>query len=439
MTRHHSAMALVIALAAVAASALAMRPESRRVPGEPKTIVIMLDGVPFALMDSLYNAGHFRAFRQPSRVISPFPSLTGVALRAMWGTPPPAGYEDRYYDPAANEMRGGLWAHVSESGEYIGFRRHVDIEPAGLIAMAGYVIPSRFGEDDVAELRDEIIDHALRDSVIVAYVVATDALAHRQGRAAVVHALLALEPMLDDLRARLGPDTHLIMFSDHGNDFVRSRRVSLIDSLEAAGFNSTERIETATDVVVPRFGLVGSSFLYSAPKTNSRLATALVDVPGVDLVAYEDATGTVHVCDARGHALIDVANGGERYRYRPRTGDPLGLAPAVERLRRAGLLDAAGFAPDSAWLNATLDSQYVDALRRIVRGMRVVVMHPATVLVSYDPGWYFGNPAADVVVDVAGTHGSLRTSSSLAFFMSTRLVAPRVLRSDEVSAYLPGR
>ena len=101
-----------------------------------------------------------------------------------------------------------------------------------------------------------------------------------------------------------------------------------------------------------------------------------------------------------------------------------------------GIADATGAAPDSAWLEASERTPYLDALRRITIGMRTSVANPASVVVSFAPGYHFGDMAADRLVTVTGTHGSLRTSSSLAYFMSTAVAAPDLLRSDRLLPYL---
>jgi hypothetical protein len=95
-------------------------------------------------------------------------------------------------------------------------------------------------------------------------------------------------------------------------------------------------------------------------------------------------------------------------------------------------------ASDSAWVRASMETPYIDALRRITVGMRSSVGNPASVVVSFAPGYHFGDVAAGLLVKVTGTHGSLRTTSSLAYFMSTGIVAPPLLRSDRVLPYLGG-
>jgi len=94
------------------------------------------------------------------------------------------------------------------------------------------------------------------------------------------------------------------------------------------------------------------------------------------------------------------------------------LAPVLEELRRSGELAADSSASDHAWLHHTLDSPFIDPLRRITLGLRSV-RNPADIIVSLAPGYHFGDARADLLVGVTGTHGSLRSTSSLAFAMRT--------------------
>lgn len=421
-----------------------VRPAGAPVPREGagvaglRTLVLMLDGVPYDIVDSLWRAGHFADFRPPSTVISPFPALTEVAFGSIWHETPP-GYEDRYFDAGENRIEGGLLDHLFKSSEHGGFRRHVDIEPGGVSATFSYVLPGPMARRELERLRERILDEAARDPVVVAYLVATDAIAHRAGREELVRHLGAVERMLADLRNRFGPELEIVLFSDHGNEMIPTRRAPLEEAIEAAGFELVGEIEDENDVVAPRFGLVGSAFFYTAASAERRLAGALAQAEGVELVLFEDAPGRVQVWSREGRAVVEVNGDATRFRYLPLEGDPLGLADAAASLRRRGVLDADGFGPDSAWLQATLRTPYIDSLRRIVNGMRSVVRNPANVVVSFAPGYHFGSRAADLLVDVHGTHGSLRTESALAFLMGTHIAAPTMLRSEALLDYLPVR
>lgn len=400
-----------------------------------RSLIMMTDGVPFGVMDSLYKAGHFAAFHQPSRLISPFPSLTGVAFRDIWQEDLSQGYEDKYYDSKDNRVAGGILDHIFKPAEHAGFHRHVEVEASALMTSLAYLTPIPMAQLELKAVRKSILKRAAYDTTVVAYIVTTDAVAHRATREDLVAYLINIEGMLNELRAA-NPDLRISLFSDHGNDFVLTHRVPLETAVRAAGFREAKNVGGPDDVVLPRFGLVGSAFLYSSPHAEARLAQALRRVDGVDLVLFEDQLNRIHVWNATGRAVIESDSARTWYRYTAEEGDPLQLGPALAAMQLSGVADKTGAAPDSAWLEASTKTLYIDGLRRITIGMQASVRNQASVVVSFAPGYHFGDATADRLVKVTGTHGSLRTSSSLAYFMTTGGAAPPLIRSDRVLPYI---
>ncbi len=47
--------------------------------------IIAMDGVPYTLVEELYNQGCFRLFYRPSRVVSSFPGMTDIAFQQIFG------------------------------------------------------------------------------------------------------------------------------------------------------------------------------------------------------------------------------------------------------------------------------------------------------------------------------------------------------------------
>ena len=72
----------------------------------PRRLLLCLDGVPYTLIHEAKSRGLFDYFGPPTRLLSPFPTMTNVALSAMLGATPPAGYESLYFDRKAGELRG---------------------------------------------------------------------------------------------------------------------------------------------------------------------------------------------------------------------------------------------------------------------------------------------------------------------------------------------
>src|SRR5215510_1075477 len=74
----------------------------------PRRLLLCLDGVPHKLIEQQKGRGLFDSFGAPARLLSPFPTMTNVALSAMFGATPPAGYESLYFDRGAGVQRGGI-------------------------------------------------------------------------------------------------------------------------------------------------------------------------------------------------------------------------------------------------------------------------------------------------------------------------------------------
>src|ERR1051325_4978516 len=62
----------------------------------PRRLLLCLDGVPHKLIEVAKSRGLFDRFGAPTRLLSPFPTMTNVALSAMLGASPPAGSESLY-------------------------------------------------------------------------------------------------------------------------------------------------------------------------------------------------------------------------------------------------------------------------------------------------------------------------------------------------------
>src|SRR5262245_14935774 len=88
----------------------------------PRRLLLCLDGVPHELILAAKQRGLFDSFHTPSRLLSPFPTMTNVALSAVFTASPPAGYESLYFDTKDKRLQGGI-------GKYIG-RRTADKKPS---------------------------------------------------------------------------------------------------------------------------------------------------------------------------------------------------------------------------------------------------------------------------------------------------------------------
>lgn len=384
----------------------------------PRRLLLCLDGVPHALIEQAKNRGLFDSFGPPARLLSPFPTMTNVALSAMLGASPPAGYESLYFDRTARELRGGI-------RKYIG-RRTPDKIPSSYMddldyqeplpfEFLIYVAPEKVWRADMQRFRERF-KAAPQTRDYFAFLKATDGLLHAQGPDRLAVALESLDKILKEIRAFCGNETEIVMFSDHGMNLEENRRVDLASTLQRRGFR----------VVIPAFGLCSYAAIYCQDDQRiPEIATASVEVKGIDFAVYKEGSEVV-VESARGRARIGYDSAMDSYRYLRVSGDPLELSSFPD-----------GFAAESVWFERTAAHRYPNAVANIYKSLFTSrVKHTADILLSLHDGYYYGWSPFGRFVRLAATHGNALQGSSNAFLMSTHNSLPAFIRADEARTYL---
>ena len=406
----------------------------------PRRLLLCLDGVPFEIMREAQARGLFAGFNAPARLLSPFPTMTNIALASMLGASAPDGYESRYFDCDAQELRGGVQ-------KYIG-RRTPDKVPSSYMDELDYqeplpfeylvyVAPDAVWRADMRRFRARF-RAAPRERDYFGFLKGTDGLLHVRGPRKLATALESLDPLLREIQDWCGQETEIVLFSDHGMSLEESRKIHLLTHLEEQGYEvcSDFRGRGQRKVAVPAFGLIGFAALFCADDTDpAELSTAVNTLEGVDFSMYRDGGDAVIVRNARSTARIRCTqqNGaGMRYAYEPIDGDPLALSAIMHAMQAAGELDAQGFAADDVWLARTAAHTYPDALANLFEAMHGTrVRHTADVLLSCRDGYYYGWSVLSRYVRILATHGNAMRGSSTAFLMSThRTFAPHVRGSE---------
>lgn len=384
----------------------------------PRRLLLCLDGVPHKLIEEAKSRGLFDSFGPPARLLSPFPTMTNVALSAMLGASPPAGYESLYFDRNARELRGGI-------RKYIG-RRTPDKVPSSYMddldyqeplpfEFLIYVAPEKVWRADMQRFRERFkLASQTRD--YFAFLKATDGLLHAQGPERLAVALESLDNILREIQEFCGNETEIVMFSDHGMNLEENRRVDLSSTLQRRGFR----------VVIPAFGLCSYAAIYCQDDQRiPETATASVEVTGIDFAVYKDGADVV-VESARGRARIEYHAAVDSYRYVTGKGDPLQLGSYSN-----------GLATDAEWFERTAGHRYPNAVANIYKSLFTPrVKHTADILLSLHDGYYYGWSPFGRFVRLAATHGNALQSSSNAFLMSTHQHLPAYIRADEARTYL---
>jgi hypothetical protein len=370
------------------------------------------------LIEAARHRGLFDGFGLPTRLLSPFPTMTNVALSAMFGATPPAGYESLYFDRSAGELRGGI-------RKYLG-RRTPDKIPSSYMddldyqeplpfEFLIYVAPETIWRNDMQKFREKFRS-APQTRDYFAFLKATDGLLHSQGPARLNVALESLDRILKEIRSYCGSETEIVMFSDHGMNLEENRRVPLQVEMRRRGF----------DVVIPAFGLCSYVAMYCRDDQRiPEVARASGEVAGVDFAIYRDGNQVVIESD-RGQARIEAQDGS--LKYVTVSGDPLELG-------RFGQ----GFKTDDEWFAATAGHKYPDAVPNIYKSLfSSRVQHTADVLISLKDGYYYGWSPFGRFVRLYATHGNALQSSSNAFLMSTHRQFPEYVRADDARVLLRG-
>ena len=394
----------------------------------PRRLLLCLDGVPHKLIMAAKERGLFARFGPPTRLLSPFPTMTNVALSAMFGASPPAGYESLYFDRSARELRGGI-------KKYLG-RRTPDKIPSSYMddldyqeplpfEFLIYVAPDHVWRADMQRFRERF-RAAPQNRDYFAFLKATDGLLHAQGPSRLNVALESLDKILTEIQNYCGDETEIVMFSDHGMNLEENRRVPLTMRMRRQGYEVVPRFagRKRRAISIPAFGLCSYAAAYCGDEELvPEAATAIVEVPGVDFAVYRDGQEVV-VEGQRGTARIERRE--NSYRYTPKTGNPL-------EIKEHGFID------EAIWFEQTNAHRYPDVVVNLYKSLFTPrVKHTADILISLDDGYYYGWSPFGRFVRLAATHGNALQSSSNAFLMSTHRKLPECVRADDAKALLRG-
>jgi hypothetical protein len=401
-------------------------------PQSAPLLVLMLDGVAYDRIATLWDAGHFRLFFRPTRVVSIFPTLTDPAYDVFLGTGPTPGYEAEYFDRNRNTLVGGAGAYLAGANEkwvhYSDYRLKTSDDPIM------YLRPDGTFDHELARGR-AVLDERFNagDRAVVLYFLSTDGLGHTKPIADLDRHFADLDAWLErivyDYRGRL----EIVALADHGMSAFESpaKRFDVRKLLTAQGLHSVKRLSRSGEFAMPEFGLLDlARFNVTDEATRDRIIDLLAPRPEVELLAWR-AGERIGVRGAAGTAYIftRTTNGRLEYKYEPATGDPLGVEAVRGALRTSGM-GADGYAPVEAWFAATSEFDFPNAVPRLSDGMERLSTERPDAIVTLVPGWYIGDPLLSGFVDIYGTHGGLHRRVTDTYFMTTFLELPGPVRLD---------
>ena len=393
-------------------------------------LIVLLDSLPFAQVAQRYEAGDFRWFDPPQKVIAPFPSLTEDCYTELMHAPPLRGVIDQYYDRPKGVMHNALWERAAGYEEPWETRLHYhalfwEQAPA-------YLNPRPWHAGEMARVHRAI--NQSPDRVTLVYVTSASGMMCKYGRQGCDEILDDVKQLcLQILYERQGA-IKISLMADHGHNLMLSKNVHLAEILTQAGFKPCNRIEDDRDVIPEIDGLVTYAGVHT--RQPAKVALALLRRDEIELAMYVEADGVV-VRSAKGEARVECKDG--LLRYRPIDSDVLAYQPVLDMLKANGKSSPDGFAKDRDWLTATTDHEWPDAPRRIWDALHGRAANLPTVMLSIKDGWCVGQPAFEHFITMASTHGGLNQVNSATFVMSMTGRAKGPMRTWDVMGILePG-
>ncbi len=389
-------------------------------------LVIILDGFGYDVVKAFYDAGHFRMFYAPSRVIAPYPTLTDLAIEDALGHVPCRGLEAMYFNRKNNRVEGGSSDYLDGKNEP--YNDLLQYRAASLWDALGYIYPWEvYGKEinDIKRTFDKIPNREL-----LAYSVSSAGMGTRMGAEGQTRALVRAEQLVNQVIMETRGKVKITMLADHGHSYTPGERVTLEKHLEGKGWNLVESLNKPKDAVYIRFGLE----TYAAFSTNqpAELAADLVTHPGVTLASYAEKQAVMVLgrpvdANSPSSAALVYQKGG-RYKYEPIHGDPIDMKPILAALKP----DAEGYYDETELFDTTYMHQWPDPLQRLWRAHNGIVDNPADVIVSLEDKYFSGSTSFGGSITVASTHGSLNRRNSTTFIMSTIGPLPPYMRSADI-------
>ena len=386
--------------------------------------LIVLDGVPFELVEQLYHEGHFRFFYPPTRVICCFPAMTDPVLAELFQSQRCHSFQALSFDREANRLNNANLAYLS--GRNSPWEPQMSYRCSFWWDALVYLYPQAVFNHELNRIVRTF--RTIDAGPAYAYSVGSAGLGTRGGRPAILAYLRTIDRLCEQLIYERRGQIKITLTADHGHNLYENRRISFRKTLAAGGYRQSKSLREPKDVVPISYGLVTYAEFYTADPAG--VADCLSRDDGVEFACYPSADAVI-VCDRNGQARIRKGETG--FVYDSTHADPLRLAPLIARLHQAGKVSAAGEIDSEAFFEATLEHCYPDPLARIWNAFHGLVDNPPDLIVNLRDGVCHGSRFFHAMIgQVASTHGSLNHLGSTTFVMTMLGELPPALHTRDV-------
>ena len=386
-------------------------------------LIVLLDSVPFEPARARFERDGWTFFEAPTRVIAPFPTMSGVIFSVIMGVAPMDGANNRYYDTRVGRRRDRIWARVwgYENPWQRGLDYHAGYVQNGL----AFLRPRPWYAAELALAKRALDQSGSRETIV--YVASTSGMISKYGEEGLDEILDGVERLCLQLLYEREGAIKISIVSDHGHNLVPPERIDLEPALEAAGFEPTSRLVDDRDVVIDKDGLVGYAGLHT--RRAAEVARVLAAMDEVEVAMYVEGD-RVRVLATGGEGYVERRGG--RLRFVAISGDPLDYRRVEEAMRGAGTMDTDGFASAGAWFEATVEHEWPDAPARMWDAFHGVVVSSPDVMLAIRDGWCVGDKQFENYIDMRSTHGGLNQANSAAVLLTMRRGVGPALRSRDV-------
>lgn len=400
-----------------------------------RSLVIVLDGFPYDVVEEFYRQGHLRLFHPPQVMIAAYPSLTDLCLEDVFGYVPTPGFEAKYYDRAKNQETGGTSAYVSGKGEP--FAHTIEYRASFIDDGLAYLCPKPIFEKEINASKRTWDGPGKMESIY--YYVSTAAVGTRLGKEGHRLVLGRVEQLVNQIYYETGGLVKVTMLADHGQTCIPCKDAQLDKFLACKGWKNTGKVRADNEVCVDKFGLE----TYAAIETHNpaKLTDDLLTCQAVELVSYAECDSVV-VRTRDGRATIRSCDG-KNFEYVCQQGDPLklnGLLASAPASQPATTSAPAGgcIVNGRQFFDVSVRQRayYPDALYRLWRAHFALAENPARVIVSLDDHFFNGDTTFSGAVDICSTHGALNWRNSATFIMSTAGPVECPIRNEDVPAVM---
>ncbi len=386
--------------------------------------LIVLDGIPFDVVEEMYARGHFRLFWPPRRVISCYPAMTDLALARLFDAGPCLAFQARRFDRERERVVSGNAAYLEAANSP--WVQHIDYRCSFWWDTLVYLNPQAVFDHELAGFLKTFDAHPEGEARV--YAVGTAGLATRRGRDGVAACLMQIEQLCERLVYERRGRVKITITADHGHNLAVNRRVKFGEALKQCGYRLAPALGGERDVVVISYGLVTYAELYTDDPAG--VADCMVQHEAVEFACFVTDEGIV-VRDRVGDALIRKLPAG--FAYEVRSGDPLRLERIVGQLQAEGHVSEAGAIDGEALFEATSLHEYPAPLRRIWDAFHTLTETRPDVIVNLRDGTCHGSGFFHAMIGrVDSTHGSLNRLSSTTFVLTMLGELPPVMRGEDL-------